>query len=628
MYLKLRWYLVLFTLCLSLTLPIACGNPTSTKEPTAGGEKAAPGDAATPEQGVGQESASPETGNPENTTPEGGKKPTCVPSKEAWDNHAKRLIGKWCGQCHGEKPNFGAPHSLIEYADLLKGEVGKRKVDRIVARMLKGEMPPEGYPRPEHNDLDTIVEWASCGKEHADHTIGLRSSAPVFIAPKKAPSDWEYFDLTANKFAVGEKTLDLYQCFTFDVPVKTDRFLRRIQVVIDESRVLHHAVLLKDTHKKHNNKMFRCNGLPSDSAYLYAWAPGAGNLQFPNGGLRMKPGDRFILQIHYNNGAGIKGVKDSSGVRLFHTKPEGEEYGMLSPGPIAYAIPPKQKFKATGYCQFKEDTKIIAGMPHMHEIGLEFEQTIIRKDGKEEPFIKVTGWNFEAQFFYKTPALLKKGDTLVTSCLWENKTSKLVTSGTKTEQEMCFNFMYISPPPKGQFCDGPDPRKQVVVNYKPGKCAPKDAKSDLKQIPGLFVVGKPKTFKGGTIPEGHWLLEKMQIFLDTAKTSFGTLDLKASSVPSKGQLWTGKRTVFDVNTRLAIRMENSINFDRDLPTSMAGVLKEQVAKGLAKLTPDCGQKNPVDFQYEVDGDTLRISLSYKFAGLKFTPEFVFKLQKK
>jgi hypothetical protein len=114
----------------------------------------------------------------------------------------------------------------------------------------------------------------------------------------------ESFDLTADEFEITPQTLNLYQCFTFEIPVGEERFLRRIEPLVDDSRVLHHIVLFHDTSKSTPLGARRCFNIPADNLFLYTWAPGTGPIAFDDGGLRMKPGDRYTIQIHYNNGAG------------------------------------------------------------------------------------------------------------------------------------------------------------------------------------------------------------------------------------------------------------------------------------------------------------------------------------
>ena len=551
-------------------------------------------------------------------------KANCVPSRTVWEDTTKAMVTQHCGGCHGEKPSFGAPNTLLDYDDLIKGKEGERKVDRIVARMANKTMPAAGQTPPPHQVVDTVVEWASCGAVHPDHSVGLVVDRPVFDAPKTAPKDTEHFDLLAPEFAVGEKVLDLYMCFAFDTPVKADRFVRRIEPIVDDSRVLHHIVLLRDPNQKTKVGASTCKGMPGGSQYLYAWAPGAGPVQFPEGGLRVVPGERYIVQIHYNNGAGVTDAKDSSGVRIHHGKPEGTEYGMFAPGPVAFAIPDGTTHTATGTCKIKEKTTFIAGMPHMHELGTKFVNTIVRKDGKQETLIDIKGWQFEMQPFYSFPVTLEPGDKLLTSCTWENKTGKSVSFGAGTGDEMCFNFIFATPPPKQAYCNDFDVDASADVSYAPGKCAgDKAAKTAPKTATPLKFEAAPKV-EGGTIGKGRWMLKSATLYLPSVTKAY--LD-EASFVVAKGQLLAdGDDIVFDVATRVLLKLKGGQGTDNTQVTSVAGTMTAGDKTGEASLKLTCGGDQAMKFRYGAKDKTLTVIIDQKIQSYTVPAVYVFELE--
>jgi hypothetical protein len=378
-----------------------------------------------------------ETGTPE---------PDCVPDRQAWDTNTSGFVETYCGECHGTAPQFGAPYSLLDYDDLVAGAEGERRVDRMAARLLAGEMPPAGSSQPDHVALDTMIEWATCGQEHADHEQGLEADRPVFAAEGDPPPNTERFEFTADNFELGRDELDRYQCFTLEVPGNETRYIRRIEPIIDDARVLHHSLLSLDRSGTQRPASFECYGFPPGEALLYGWAPGQDPIQFDDGGLRVEPGDRLILQIHYNNGAGAEDVSDSSGLALYHGPLEGTEYLMRQTSTSDILVPPMGTASATARCTIDRETNILASWPHMHEIGSTFETRIERVDGSTESLISLTGWSFEAQLIYHTPVTLEPGDELVTTCTWESDRSRPTGFGLGTEDEMCFNFLLADRP--------------------------------------------------------------------------------------------------------------------------------------------------------------------------------------
>jgi hypothetical protein len=356
--------------------------------------------------------------------------PDCVPIEDSFHQNVKPIITAVCADCHGATPEFGAPFSLLEYAPLIDGVEGHRIVDKMVVQLEADLMPPAGNPRPGHNDYDTLLGWASCGLSHPDNSDGLVASQPIWEAPENAPPGTMYLDLTAEGHLVELDDIDDYQYITFGDMVEGDLFVRRIEPIIDESRVVHHITVQ----------------LLNDYRYIYTWAPGTGAIQFPEGGLRIRPGDVYVIGIHYNNGAGIGDAYDSSGIRLWMGAVDGTEWTMASPVAWNISVPPGETAEATAVCTVGMDFEIIAGMPHMHEIGSSLSHTVRRADGTEESIIELTGWSFELQYFYEMSMHLEAGDELTLTCTFDNDKDYTVYGGQNTTDEMCFNFIYVTPP--------------------------------------------------------------------------------------------------------------------------------------------------------------------------------------
>lgn len=352
----------------------------------------------------------------------------CVPSQQAFTDNALPVIQRACGTCHGDPTDFGAPYSLLDYDFLVAGP--DRPVDAMLTRLMDGTMPPANQGLMPHDDRDTLASWASCGLQHPDFSDGVQASQPVWEAPVDPPAGTTLINLSANGHVVDVDDIDDYVYFPFANLTDHDVFIRRMGAYIDESRVVHHIVL---------NYAFGFD-------YLYTWAPGTGAIEFPDGGLRLKPSDVLVMNIHYNNGAGIEDVVDSSGIQLWVDEPAGTEWGMASPGVWDINVPPHESATATESCTVTQEFDVLAGMPHMHETGTDVLHVVTRADGTEETLIELSGWSFESQYFYEQPITIHDGDTLTLSCTFDNTTDTTVNWGEGTEDEMCFNFIYVTPP--------------------------------------------------------------------------------------------------------------------------------------------------------------------------------------
>lgn len=368
----------------------------------------------------------------------------CTPDAAAYAEHVAPVVASRCGACHGEEPAYGAPSTLLAYDALIAGDPGNRPVDRMARRAATQTMPPPSSPALTHEELDLLVGWATCGEVHPDPRVGLRADAAPYAVSVPGHVDLPSFDVVADAFPVSRDTLDRYQCFAMDVPIDAPRAIRRMQVVVDDARVLHHVVLRHDPRAETAGlDAFPCDDSPVDMTQLYAWAPGTGAFDFEDGGLRIAPGERLVVEIHYNNGAGLDGVVDRSGVRLFHGPAEGTAWSLLDLGPVDFTVP-RGESAVCGSTEVHAPHRLLAGMPHMHELGAEFHHWIERADGTRHDLVHLTGWSFEAQQIYDYGVDVEPGDVLRMWCGYRNETGEVQRSGLRTSDEMCFDFVFAA----------------------------------------------------------------------------------------------------------------------------------------------------------------------------------------
>lgn len=375
-------------------------------------------------------STTPSTGVPTFVPPA-----NCTPNAAVFDANVAPLLESGCAQCHGAETRYGAPYSLVTYDDLMTGE----RYNAVLETLMDRSMPPENADALVHADRDALVVWASCGTLHPPVDDGLEASRSIYVADGAAPATSTPIEITANNESVGVNILDEYRSFDFRDLVSSDRFIRRMEPIIDESRVLHHITLKDD----------------DTGVYYYAWAPGTGPMQFPEGGIRITPDTELEIEIHYNNGAGVPDVLDSSGIRLWLDEPVGTEWAIAAPQSWLIDVPPFGTDITQSTCMVDEPFTVLASMPHMHETGSAFSHTVRRADGSEETLISLTGWSFEAQYIYDIGVDLLPGDELTLRCEYQNDGSDRVVGGLGTSDEMCFDFMFVTPPEAGQQCAGP-----------------------------------------------------------------------------------------------------------------------------------------------------------------------------
>ena len=523
-----------------------------------------------------------------------GGAPACVPDADGFAAVAE-TVQTYCGDCHGETPQFGAPQTLNTFDGM------RDHLERSLVRMRQGTMPPAGQPQIPASDLAALFDWATCGEEDiTPNPGGFDVSRDVFPDPGNRPEGSVQFDLLATDGGIAPDLLDNYRCWSFS-GTETDRFIQRMEPIIDDARVLHHMVLYQGSTGPGDGSEVGCGNAVNN--IIYAWAPGQQALSFPEGGLRTGPGIRYVLEIHYNNSAALADVVDESGVRFFHGPAEGKEVGMISLGPEGFSLPNGEQTIVDGQCNLDQTYEVIAAMPHMHEVGWGLKSTLYRA-GSDEPedFITLTDWDFNAQYFYTIPVELQAGDRIITECTFRNMTGRDVRYGPRTQDEMCYNFVYVSPPPpQGGQCNlpvGTDPNS----GYTPGECAaPEAAQVDPPLVIGGFAEGEPPAAVGGEVDADRFVLSGVDVWVDDFNLGFATLDPAQSEMRLRGTLFSAGALALDVTGLVNLRSSDGQGLDAPVDISLGGSITG-LQNALASITGTCGQMGDYTLPYSwVDG---------------------------
>jgi hypothetical protein len=529
----------------------------------------------------------------------------CAPSAEQWPPLAPLLEAR-CGECHGASPQFGAPFPLASLSDFTP-----ERALLAAEALSRGAMPPAGQPPLTAEERASLLSWLTCGAQGEAPPVsppgGFESTRPVLSAPEAPPPGVDFFELRAGGFHVPPDRSDHYECFTLRAPLTEERFIRRIETLIDDARVLHHAVLIPEDGGRAPNTHSPC-GDDNPFALIYGWAPGQGALHFPEGGIRLAPGQALTLQIHYNNRAGYADAIDNSGVRIYHAPPEGPEVAVITLGPMEFEVPPRSRGEAVGYCELPAHTRLVASFPHMHERGVRFEQQVsrdwrARPVGEEawEDMITISGWDFESQYVYDTPMDLNEGDLIKTTCVYENTGDEPLSFGEKTEDEMCFNFAYISPPIGYTLCN----QSQMPARaYVPGACAPEEASAWVPPEVALRLVAEapPPPTQSVLLPAGRYWIDAALAYVDPTLAAQYRFDLERSGARAQGAVLWGEsgEVLIDASSDLRV-VAAGLSFTTRLELSALSAVSfhelppDDPAAGSLSLTPSCGEltRDPV-----------------------------------
>ncbi|MAD61338.1 MAG: hypothetical protein CMH49_07495 [Myxococcales bacterium] len=535
----------------------------------------------------------------------------CIPVEENQED-SMAFLDQYCGTCHQDQPKFGAPYPLSDFQNMLIGEPGLRPIDRAVLRLAEGTMPPVGQPQPNYEEAQAFIDWASCGSgiQRMPDIGGFEVSKPLYRGPAAPPPNAEVLEFLVPRVTVDSEIADQYSCFAFLGPSQgdNDRSILRIEPVIDDARVVHHIVLYETDREFENQSASDCGaGL---GAGVYAWAPGQPALHFNEGGLITRQGQNYIVEIHYNNQAGYDDVRDSSGVRLFHSALIEPQIDMVTIGPEGFSLPARSRTEVGSQCAIEEEFTILATMPHMHEIGKSLRSTIIRADQTEEDLITLNGWDFNYQLIYDAQnASLNIGDRIQTHCIFENPDDQDRRYGPYTEDEMCYNFIYVTPPPSTKRCDEPIEEKQA---YMPGQCGPSEAASYSEAIIGFYQEGEPLALEGGELTSGQYQLTELEVWFEDFDLGIAVVDDMLSYYDAHGAFayYDDAHFEIDMQGMAYLTSIQGAEFIREISLNWGGTIMTDADSNRLNIQLSCPDQGEFSLNYAADGDVVTIYLPF------------------
>jgi hypothetical protein len=115
-------------------------------------------------------------------------------------------------------------------------------------------------------------------------------------------------------------------------------------------------------------------------------------------------------------------------------------------GPLG--MPAHQMSSFGGTCPNDSGAPITiwAVWPHMHKLGRHMTSVIKRANGMNETvFDKPFDFNHQVHYPQDPMIVLQPGETITSTCTFDNTTNNSVAFGPSTEQEMCYQFAFSYP---------------------------------------------------------------------------------------------------------------------------------------------------------------------------------------
>jgi len=404
-------------------------------------------------------------------------------AQQTYYRDVEPLLARKCVGCHQD--GGIAPFSLgtPEAAAAVKGQIKAAVTERTMPPWLAAEGCSEYLHDRSLTDeeIATLSDWVDLGapagdpKDHQEPAPEAKSLTRVDRT------------LSMPETYTATKEPDDYRCFLIDWPEDEATFVTGLRVNPGAASVVHHVIAFlvspdraadyEALDASEEGPGYTCFGGPgggndSSTGWIGAWAPGSGGGDFPEGtGLKVLPGSKIALQVHYNTANGKAPDKTSIDLKLDASVAHEAKWQFFADinwifgdgmhidagdpdATHAYAVDPTP-FISDGKPFVIHDVGL-----HMHLRGTQASFEIKRAGGGDECMLDIPNWNFHWQNSYELsePKPFSPGDQLAIECHWDNSPAnqpvidgaqvppKDLAWGEGTGDEMCLGALYISEP--------------------------------------------------------------------------------------------------------------------------------------------------------------------------------------
>jgi Copper type II ascorbate-dependent monooxygenase, C-terminal domain len=257
-----------------------------------------------------------------------------------------------------------------------------------------------------------------------------------------------------------------YEQFYFRAPWPNGSVATGFATVTDNIQVLHHWFLFS-TNEDQADGFHLTSPLPTligtNPHMIAAWSSGGTNLVPPDDvGFELPAqGSVLNLQWSYSNSTG-QAQPDASSVQIcvtpgskrarvanvtwLGTEDLGGNEWFGGEGMPAHQVSTFSTSCTPGRAGLRssDPIHIVGFQPHMQRLGTRMETDVQHVNGTSETLFDEP-FNFGDERHYFKSYDLQPGETLTTSCMFNNTTDNGVPYGTSSEDEMCYQFVFAYP---------------------------------------------------------------------------------------------------------------------------------------------------------------------------------------
>lgn len=382
------------------------------------------------------------------------------------------LMFEYCAACH--HAGGSAPFALMTYQDVKQR--ARQIVEVTASRYMPPWLPEPGYAKfvderqLSDAQLQLIRRWFEAGTPEGNAQDLPR--VPVFNAA------WQLgkpdLILTMDEgFVLPASGGDVFRNFVLPIPVTMTKFIKAVEILPRNAKIVHHANLLIDRTRS-ARALDKADAGPGfagmqvsivaesfdpDSHFLF-WKPGTPPAVEPAGmAWRCEPGTDLVLNMHlFPSG---KPERVAAEVGLYFSEVPQTIFPMLLQleHDGALDIPPGAKdFTVTDELTLPVDVDALGVYPHAHYLGKDLQGWATLPNGEKKWLIRITRWDLSWQGVYKfrEPVFLPKGTVLSLRYVYDNSADnprnpfappRRVRAGNRSSEEMGHLWVQVLPRP-------------------------------------------------------------------------------------------------------------------------------------------------------------------------------------
>jgi tetratricopeptide repeat protein len=375
------------------------------------------------------------------------------------------IVFRSCAPCHHS--DGAGPFPLLTYRDV-------RAHARQIAEVTRSRFMPPWLPEPGYGDFDderrltareiqTIQDWAAHGAPE-----GASAELP---APPSFPNGWQLGKpdlvvIAPQSFLAPASGPDRFWNFVLSPNIDSRRYVRAIEIRVENPRLLHHANLVLD---RTGVLAARGGGFPGmelalersvfdlDGHFLF-WKPGSLPYSEPDGfSWVLNPGNHLVLNAHIQPSGKEEKIQPSIGLYFTGKPPAHFPLLLQLEHDGALDIPAGSKdFVISDDFRLPLAVDVLAVYPHAHYLGKLLEAYATLPDGARRWLIRIPDWNlnWQAIYRYRKPVFLPEGSTISMRYHYDNSAAnprnpnrppKRVRAGNNATDEMGHLWLQLRP---------------------------------------------------------------------------------------------------------------------------------------------------------------------------------------